>query len=95
MKKRLTYLQNNKPLIARLLRISFAIAVSFILNQFPLHQWEFFGYDLLLRARPQISNGEHVAIVTIDRQTIEELRHEPDITDHKLLLQSLQKYNQM
>lgn len=69
------------------------MGVSFILAQFPMFEWEFFGYDLLFRAKPSSELQSNIVLVQIDRKTIEELRHEPDITDHNLMLQSLNKLN--
>jgi signal transduction histidine kinase len=84
---------NKKQVIARLMRIGFALGVSFLLLQFPLYQWEFAGYDLLFRAKPSFQTQSEIIVVNIDRKTIEELRHEPDIADHNLFIQSLKKLN--
>lgn len=69
------------------------MGVSFLLAQFPMFEWEFFGYDLLFRAKPQIQKSSDIVLVTIDRKSIEELRHEPNITDHNLMLQKLKDYS--
>ncbi|MEE6250474.1 MAG: CHASE2 domain-containing protein, partial [Bdellovibrionota bacterium] len=84
-------LKINRKLFSNGIKIAFALALSFVLNQFPMDQIEFFAYDLLFRAKANNSTSGEIAIVNIDRNSIEQLRHEPDLTDYTLLMQQLKE----
>ena len=72
-----------------LLRVSFALSIAFILNQFSFDFIESYLYDMRMRLKPVSPMSGHVQTIAIDPKTIDNMNRTPNAADHLKLLTQL------
>lgn len=69
----------------------FAIAVGFIISGLSLHFLESYLYDFRFRLRPSSEPARHIALIMIDKKTVERFNQVPTFNEHLQLLEKLEK----
>ncbi len=72
-----------------LLRVSFALSIAFVLNQFSFDFIESYLYDMRMRLKPISAMSGHVQTIAIDPKTIDNMNRTPNAADHLKLLSQL------
>lgn len=72
-----------------LLRVSFALSIAFVLNQFNFDFIESYLFDIRMRLKPVSALSGHVQTIAIDPQTIDKMNRTPNAADHLKLLTEL------
>ena len=84
---------DRKKLKNRLIRVTFAIAIAFILHQFNLVFLETFSYDFRFKLKPTSPVSGHIETVAIDKETVGQMQRSPNARDHIRLLEILSEQN--
>ena len=74
-----------------LVRVSFALSIAFILNQFSFDFIESYLYDMRMRLKPVSPMSGHVQTIAIDPKTIDNMNRTPNAADHLKLLTELKE----
>ncbi len=74
-----------------LVRVSFALSIAFILNQFSFDFIESYLYDLRMRLKPVSPMSGFVQTIAIDPKTIDSMNRTPNASDHLKLLSQLKE----
>jgi len=82
---------SQRPWFFRSLRVILAIAIAWLLNEFPFYSIESYSYDLRVKLRPPPKPTNHIALVAVDKETHTFLNREPDFADHVELLKAIRK----
>lgn len=77
--------------ITRLLSLGMALAIAFILCQFPMDYLESLLYDLRVQWKPTSPVSGNIVTIAIDPKTLKELAGEPDALAHAQLLEQIAK----
>jgi signal transduction histidine kinase len=67
----------------------FAVAAGFVIAGFSLHFLEAYLYDFRFRLRPPARVSKNIAIIMIDKKTVEAYNQVPSLVDHQRLLSKL------
>lgn len=80
-----------KPQILNVIRVAFALGITFVICQFKLDYLESWTYDLRVQFQKVRPPSGNVRLVSIDTATLKEIGRDPHATDHTMALLNLLK----
>ncbi len=75
--------------VTLLLRVTFALAFSFLLVQLKLDSLESYISDLRFRMRPNTNLSGNIELILIDQRTVEHFKRIPSYSDHAQVLRAI------
>lgn len=91
--KKLSSLLSDKPFFSKVLRsiiiTCFAIAAGFIISGLSLHVIEAYLYDFRFRAKPRTEDSKHIALIMINKSTVQTYNQIPSLEKHRELLEKI------
>ncbi len=91
--KKLSSLLSDKPFFSKVLRsiiiTCFAIAAGFIISGLSLHVIEAYLYDFRFRAKPRTEDSKHIALIIINKSTVQTYNQIPSLEKHRELLEKI------
>ena len=86
----------KSPLFSKVIRsfiiTCFAVAAGFIISGFSLHFIEAYLYDFRFRIGPPVPAVKNIALILIDKNTVETYNQVPTFTEHLKLLKKLEAH---
>lgn len=79
----------NKKWVQHSLRIFFAVLITALLIPFRLDWLEFNAYDVRMQLSPSPNSSGQVVLLTLDHETIKQLKREPEALDWAYALQKI------